>query len=104
VSETLRSPYRNWPEIVVDKIGDKIDAVWPERTDDGRMHYFPCTIKDFRGEGEALHALVQWDDPGTFEETTWLCLDQVRDRMAVGAETMATKSVTQKCVVRKGGK
>jgi hypothetical protein len=100
VSETLRSPYRNWPEIVVDKIGDKIDAVWPEKTDDGRMHYFPCTIKDFRGEGEALHALVQWDDPGTFDATTWLSLSQVRDRMAVGAWTVAKKSAVNKGVRR----
>jgi hypothetical protein len=97
VSETLRPPCRI---IVVDKIDDKVEAVWPEKTDDGRMHYFPCVITGFRGENSELEACVRWDEPGTFKATTWLSLDQIRDRQPFGKATKAAKNTIAKAKAR----
>jgi hypothetical protein len=62
-----------------DKVGDHIDAVWPKKTSDGKRHYFPCVITQFRGQHAQLEVCVRWDDPGTFKATRWLSLDQIRD-------------------------
>jgi uncharacterized OB-fold protein len=66
-----------------DKVGDKVEAIWPEVTKDGRKYFYPCTIQKFRGTGKHLEVLVQWDAPGTFEATCWVSLDQVRDRVSL---------------------
>ena len=80
-----------------DKVSDKVDAVWPEKASDGEFHYFPCVIESFRGKNCALEACVQWDDHGLFEKTTWLSLDQIRDRKVYSrGSTLATKSVVKR--------
>ena len=65
-----------------DKVGDIVDAIWPHPASDGKLHYFPCTICDLRGKNRALEVCVRWVDPGEFQATTWLPLDQVHDSLA----------------------
>lgn len=64
----------------IDKVGDKVDALWPEKTQDGLNHFYPCEIKSFRGKNSGVEVLVQWDGPDTFTATSWISLKNVRDR------------------------
>jgi hypothetical protein len=64
----------------IDKVGDKVEALWPEDTPDGLDHFYPCEILAFRGKNCGVEVQVKWSSPDSFSATSWISLYDIRDK------------------------
>jgi hypothetical protein len=64
----------------IDKVGDKVEALWPEDTPDGLDHFYPCEILAFHGKNCGVKVQVKWASPDSFSATSWISLYDIRDK------------------------
>ncbi|KAJ1470689.1 hypothetical protein T484DRAFT_1846845, partial [Baffinella frigidus] len=58
-------------------VDDLVDAVWPEKANDGKLHYYPASVTQVRAKSGKEEVCVKWDDAGGFAATIWLPRHQV---------------------------
>jgi hypothetical protein len=85
---------------------EKVDAVWPEKTKDGKIHFYPGVIVKTRGEGREQEVKVRWD---VFQDALtvakfWTPVGQTRDRVPFVQGNTVAMSASNKAYVKSVGR